>query len=149
MSRTWLSLSDVRWESVFAMAATWVSPPLMVAAAVLSWVSASRPTALRTGSAAPSLSRSSRSAAPANSVQVYVFSGHPSDFAADGTIATPTGEEATLPAAVTRVALLSPLSRVTHRAESGTHAWTSDLLPDLSASATLYDSRAVTVTAMQ
>lgn len=91
------------------------------AAALLSCVSASRPVALHVGSAAPSFSRSLVIVAPANSVQVYVFSGHPRDFAADGTMAMPTGEYATLPALVTSIAVLSALARCTHTSESGTH----------------------------
>ena len=55
----------------------------------------------------------------------------------------PTGEDATLPAGVTCVDLLSAATRCSHRSESGTHACTSDFPPDARASATWYDVRAV------
>lgn len=69
----------------------------------------------------PSFSRSLSIVAPASSAQVQVFFGQPSDCAAEGTMATPTGEDATLPAEVTGSPLLSCETRSTHSEESGTH----------------------------
>lgn len=147
VSTTWLSLSEMRCDSVFIMATAWVPPPLSPAAAALSLVRASSPVALRAGSAAPSLSASSRRVAPASSIQLYVFCGHPRDFAAVGTIATPMGVEAMSPAGVTSTALLPAVIRSIHMSESGTHNWASVFLPAASVSATLYAARAVTVSA--
>lgn len=124
-----------------------MSPPLIFAAAAPTCVSASSPVALRAGSAAPSRRASSWRLAPASSIQLYVRFGHPSDFAAAGTIATPTGVDATVPARVTCVAPLSAETRCTHTSESGTHTWMSAFSPVASASATLYGSRALTETA--
>ncbi|MDQ0603435.1 hypothetical protein QF037_007780 [Streptomyces canus] len=73
VSRTWVSLSEVRCDRLFIMAAAWVSPPLILAAPVPSWVRASSPVALREGSAEPSLRESSRIVAPTSSIQLYDF----------------------------------------------------------------------------
>lgn len=144
-----MSLSDVCRESVLAMAAVRTSPSLTPEAAALILASASSPVELRAGSTAPSSSFLARVVPPASSVQVYVFAGQPSLLAADGTTATPTGEEATLPRLVTCVAEPVSATRSTHASESGTHTCTSDFLPAPSEAATSYDSRAVTPTSRQ
>lgn len=149
VSTSWPSLSEIRCESVFIMAAACVSPPAAFPAALVSRVRASSPVALRAGSAAPSLRESSCRVAPASSSQPYVFFGQPSDFAAAGTIAIPTGLEATLPTRATSVASLSAEICSTHTSESGTHTCTPGSLPAASVSLTLYDSRAVTVMSTQ
>lgn len=131
------------------MAAARVSPPAACPAALVSRVRASSPVALRAGSAAPSLRESSCRAAPVSSSQPYVFFGQPSDFAAAGTIAIPTGLEATLPTRATSVASPSAEICSTHTSESGTHTCTPGSLPAASVSLTLYDSRAVTVMSTQ
>lgn len=99
-------------------------------------VRASRPGALRAGSAVPRRSFSPEVAAAVSSAQLYVFDGHPSERAALGSMATPTGVAARLPVGVTGVLSLSEPASSSQRAESGTHTSYSPPLPARRASAT-------------
>lgn len=126
VSSTCASLSDIRSASTFAVSATRVSlsppccadePPMLVRAR--------RPVALRAGSAAPRRTLSEVRAAVTTSAQEYVFSGQPSRFDADGTMARATGEEATESEGEIGVPVPRPSARSSHRSESGSQTWKS------------------------
>lgn len=106
------------------MAATLVSlsPPCLSEDAPM-LVSASRPVALRAGSAEPSRTLSDSMAVAISSAQVYFFFGQPRVLAAEGTMARATGEVATESPGVTGTASPVPFARLSHRSESGSHIW--------------------------
>lgn len=150
VSTTWASVSEVRCESSLARAAAEVAPSAPWRAVERPMpLSASRPTAERAGSAAPRRSVSERVTAAPSSAQVYVREGQPRDLAAGATSASATGDAAMWPAVATGTPSPPSLARSTHRAESGIHTAKSGSRPAPSASATLYDSRAVTRMSMQ
>lgn len=139
VSSTCASLSDIRSASTFAVSATLVSlsPPCCPDEAAM-LVRASRPVALRAGSAAPRRTLSEVRAAVTTPAQEYVFFGQPSRCDADGTIARPTGEEATESEGEMGMPVPSPSARSSQRSESGSQTWKSGASPPpASASATL------------
>ncbi len=86
-------------------------------------VSASSPVALRAGSAEPRRTLSDSMAAAVSSAQEYFFSGQPRLLAAEGTMASVTGEEAMESPGVIGTASPVPFARFSQRSESGSHIW--------------------------